>query len=203
MARRSAFAFRDFDAERVLQRNFFKNLDLPKGFTDLEILKSLNFNTKTFTKEAESNLEKIERIAELANLYEKKILKHLRKLQRLDGIDTKKSVIFYRSEGKGKLSELINAYSKIFEVVELFGAVVMTEEIDKMRTVMKSIQTKEFGKKLKQFRLSRGYTQKGLAEKLGMSHSGIVAYEYGSREPNLSMLHTLARCLQISVKDFF
>ena len=70
-----------------------------------------------------------------------------------------------------------------------------------MREIMKEIYRNAFGKKLKRIRRAKGLTQKKLADKLGISQSGIVMYENGEREPNLGTLCHLARILEIPAAE--
>ena len=199
MARRSAFAFRDFDAEKILQRNFFKNLDLPKGVTDLEILFEISFNEFTPIEEASKKLMQNELIASSLELYEKRIWKHLHKLLRLDGKDPCENSIYY-SIGNGKLSELINSYILVHHVINFFH-MELKNAVIRLRKAMKAEIVKNFGKNLKNLRASKGFTQVGFAEKLGISQSGVAAYENGSREPGLTMLCTIARILGVSMNE--
>lgn len=57
-----------------------------------------------------------------------------------------------------------------------------------------------FGRKLKQYREKRGWTQKQLAEELKTSQSAINLYELGKRRPRI---HTLARfAILFRLEDF-
>lgn len=59
----------------------------------------------------------------------------------------------------------------------------------------------DFAKKLKEYRLLMGCTQKEMADMLGITVRGYRNYEIGAREPNLSFLVMLADRLQVSLDD--
>lgn len=207
MAKKFAFAFYDFvftelENTKILQRKFFSKLNLPEGLIDKEILDSLNFSADTPIADAENKLNQLENIADFLGKYEKRILKHLQKLQRLDGRETQSAtIVLYVSKGKGKLSKLVNAYTDVFEYVSFLLNAIVSEVILKMREIMKEIYRNAFGKKLKNIRRAKGLTQKRLAERLGISQSGVVMYERGEREPSLGTLHNIARILEVPATE--
>ena len=57
----------------------------------------------------------------------------------------------------------------------------------------------EFGKRLKSYRLNKGYTQKDLSAKIGVSEVTIGNWERGTKAPNLGALLSLASTLQVSL----
>ena len=57
----------------------------------------------------------------------------------------------------------------------------------------------DFGKHLKQLRLSRDITQKQLAENIGASERGIQNYELNQRKPTFDMLIALADYFDVSL----
>lgn len=46
----------------------------------------------------------------------------------------------------------------------------------------------DFAERLKELRVSRGYSQQELARKVGLSKSSVSMYEVGAREPSLEVL---------------
>ena len=54
---------------------------------------------------------------------------------------------------------------------------------------------------LQNVRISRGFTQSELAEKLGVRSSTISQYEKGKRSPNINILKKLAEVLSCTVDD--
>ncbi|WP_341817569.1 helix-turn-helix transcriptional regulator [Wolbachia endosymbiont (group A) of Pherbina coryleti] len=66
--------------------------------------------------------------------------------------------------------------------------------------VEKSLDYK-VGEKLKSWRLERGYTQKDLAEKIGVKYWVILQYEKGNRRVPIERLYAIAEALSISITD--
>ncbi|WP_353279069.1 helix-turn-helix domain-containing protein [Wolbachia endosymbiont (group B) of Longitarsus flavicornis] len=58
----------------------------------------------------------------------------------------------------------------------------------------------EVGQKVKSWRLERGYTQKDLAEKIGVKYWAILQYEKGSRKIPIKKLYAIAEALSVNVK---
>ncbi len=59
----------------------------------------------------------------------------------------------------------------------------------------------EEGEKEKNWRLERGYTQKDLAEKIGVKYWVILQYEKGNRRVPIERLYAIAETLSISITD--
>lgn len=58
-----------------------------------------------------------------------------------------------------------------------------------------------FNERLKELRKQSPYTQKQIAEILGMAPNAYQLYEYGKREPNISKLLQLAILFNVSLDD--
>lgn len=54
-----------------------------------------------------------------------------------------------------------------------------------------------FGKKLRECRIARKFTQQKLADRVGIALRTYQCYEQGSREPSLQMLVDLADTLEV------
>jgi len=55
------------------------------------------------------------------------------------------------------------------------------------------------GENIRKLRIERGYTQKELAEMLNVSQNAVHNWETGKREPNMTMLHNIAKILNKSI----
>ncbi|WP_353278486.1 helix-turn-helix domain-containing protein [Wolbachia endosymbiont (group A) of Udea olivalis] len=66
--------------------------------------------------------------------------------------------------------------------------------------VEKSLDCK-VGEKVKNWRLERGYTQKDLAEKIGVKYWVILQYEKGNRRVPIERLYAISETLSISITD--
>lgn len=59
------------------------------------------------------------------------------------------------------------------------------------------------GDKIRTIRKSKGFTQKELAEKIGMGDTTIANYEKGIRTPKRNKIFKIAEVLNVSVEEFF
>ena len=59
----------------------------------------------------------------------------------------------------------------------------------------------KFNEKLKELRLSKGYSQYYMSNLLGINARSYQNYEYGNREPNLSTLMRLAAIFEVSLDE--
>lgn len=62
--------------------------------------------------------------------------------------------------------------------------------------------TKELGDRIRVGRLSRGWTQGQLAEKIGVATSTITMYETGKRNPSLPIIEALADAFNVPESYF-
>lgn len=67
----------------------------------------------------------------------------------------------------------------------------------------KNIFLKKFGEKLRELRLSQGYTQERLANELGIEISQISRIERGVINTSVSTLFSLSNILGTPISDFF
>lgn len=58
-----------------------------------------------------------------------------------------------------------------------------------------------FGKKLKELRLEKGYSQRKLGEKFNVCNQTISFWECGSREPDLDTLVNIAHYFDVSLEE--
>ncbi len=56
---------------------------------------------------------------------------------------------------------------------------------------------------LKQLRKSAGFTQKQLADKLGITYQSYQAYEYGKTLPSLPIILSVAEIFDVSLDSLF
>ena len=55
-----------------------------------------------------------------------------------------------------------------------------------------------FASRLKELRLEKGYTQQWVAEKLNIKQQSYARYEYGTGEPSLDTLKSIATIFEVS-----
>jgi len=63
--------------------------------------------------------------------------------------------------------------------------------------------TVKLGRKIQDFREAKGYSQEKLAYLADMDRVSIGYIEQGRRTPKIGTLYKLAKCLDVSVADFF
>lgn len=65
------------------------------------------------------------------------------------------------------------------------------------------VDTKEVGRRIRQFRQDAGLSQEALAELVGVSFQQVQKYESGHTTLNILKLQHIADSLKVSAKDFF
>lgn len=192
---KNAFAFRDFDAERILQRPFFKNFYFEPDKSDADILQSLNNVTDESVDSWEKNLYAIKAIHDRLEKFRQLINRHNEK--RLDKYNKKKSI----SE-KIRITEL----QRPAPVMEYFSASLSVLELMNKfkilyRNIEKKIQVhyrKEFATRLKQIRQDLGLSQRQLGDLINISPQGFSFYERGERDVPVHAIIRLAKALNMN-----
>lgn len=57
------------------------------------------------------------------------------------------------------------------------------------------------GSKIKELRISRGWTTRGFAEKLGVAHAMVHKYELGGSQPRPGMLEKIAKLFGVTLAE--
>ena len=195
MKTKNAFAFRDFDSSRILQRNFFKNFYFDSDKSDAEILDSLNNATDDSVDSWEKNLYAIKAIHDRLAEFRHLINRHNEK--RLDTYNKKKS----KSENV-KITEL----QRPARVMEYFSASLSVLELmnkfkNLYRDIEKKIQVryrKDFASRLKQIRQDLKLTQKQFGDLIRVSPQVFSFYERGEHDIPVHTIIRLAKALNMS-----
>lgn len=193
---KNAFAFRDFNSTRILQRSFFKNFYFEPNKSDEEILQSLNNTTNESVGSSEKKLYMIQAILERLGVFRHLIDRHNE--TRLNKYNKKKS------ESKGiKVTEL----QRPAPVMEYFNASLSVLELtNKFKKLYYDIEKKlqaryrtEFANRLKRIRKTLGLTQKQLGALIRVSPEVFSLYERGERRDiPIHMIIRLAKALDMS-----
>lgn len=192
---KNAFAFRDFDSSRILQRPFFKNFYFEADKSDEEILQLLNNATDDSVGSWEKNLYAIKAILDRLEEFRHLINRHNE--NRLDTYNKKKS----KSENV-KITEL----QRPAPVMEYFSASLSVLELmnkfEKLYCdIEKKIQVryrKEFGNRLKRARQALGLTQQQLGDLIRISSQGVSLYELGKRDASIPTIIKFAKVLNMN-----
>ena len=195
MKTRNAFAFRDFDSSRILQRNFFKNFYFKPDKSDAEILDSLNNATTDSVDSLEKNLYAIkaihDRLREFRHLIdrhnENRLNKYNRKKSELEGIKItelqRPAPVMEYFNASISVSDLMNQFEKLYSDIE------------------KRIQVryrKDFGTRLKRARQALGLTQQQVGDLIRVSSQGISLYELGKRDASIPTIIKFAKVLNMN-----
>ncbi len=223
MKTRNAFAFRDFDATRILQRPFFKKLrevypviedrndeelfkadarplvELPVLEMKLNVLDELLIWVTKYQKHLERHGERLTRYAravaiKLATDENTDIATLRAKHRRANELLMKYCGYQILSFGKVKISDITSAAE---HVGELFKKIVsLYKDVDEY---IKGSYRKTFADRLKFARQKTGLSQRAFAPKLNMSQNGYALYETGQRDPSIPTLIRLSKILNRSV----
>ncbi|MBR0287746.1 MAG: helix-turn-helix transcriptional regulator [Selenomonadaceae bacterium] len=195
MKTKNAFAFRNFDSSRILQRPFFKNFYFEPDKSDTEILQSLS-STEDSVDSSEKKLYTIQAILERLGTFRHLIDRHNE--NRLNKYNKKKS------ESKGiTITEL----QRPAPVMEYFSASLsvleLTNKFEKLYyDIEKKLQSRyrtEFANRLKGIRKNIGLTQKQLGALIRVSPEVYSVYERGERRDlPIHMIIRLAKALNMS-----
>lgn len=195
MKTKNAFAFRDFDSERILQRPFFKNFLFVPNQSDAQIMESLNMVAEDSIDAWERNLYVIKAIHDQLSELRRLINKHYKK--RLERYNKKKSkpknISVPELHRSAPVVEYFDASLKVLELMNKFRA--LYREIEKKLQIR---YRKEFASRLKQARQAMGMTQKQLGDLIQVSPQGFSLYERGERDVSVSTIIRLAKILNMS-----
>ena len=194
MKTKNAFAFRDFNSTRILQRPFFKDFYFNSNKSDAEILESLNNVTDDSVDSWEKNLYAIKAILDRLAEFRHLINRHNEK--RLDKYNKKKS----KSENI-KITEL----KRPAPVMEYFSASLSVLELmnkfkNLYREIEKRIQVryrKDFASRLKRIRKDLNLTQKQFGDLIRVSPQVFSFYERGEHDIPVHTIIRLAKALNM------
>ena len=195
MKTKNAFAFRDFDSTRILQRPFFKNFYFEPDKSDAEILESLNSTTDDSIDSWEKNLYAIkailDRLAEFRHLINRHNEKRLDKYNK--NKSTSENVKITELQRPARVMEYFSASLSVLELINKFKNLYRETE--------KKIQVhyrKNFAARLKQIRQDLGLSQRQLGDLIGISPQGFYFYEHGKRDVPVHTIIRLAKALNMN-----
>ena len=190
---RNAYALRDFDEKRILQRPFFRDLHFDADKTDEEILKSFEVTLIDSADDMETKQKNIKAIHTRLGEYQILIKRQSRRV----GIFNRK-----KAEKLGiKVSEL--EVGEGIQIAEYFFAdLSVVELLEKFKKGYYEIEEKiearyrqEFATRLRSARRAAGLTQKQLGDMIQISPNGYSQYETGKRDPSIPTIFRLLKIL--------
>ena len=180
MKTRKAFWLKEFDAERILSRPYFKRFNLPQKSDD-EILTSLKAKEDDSIDELEEKVQLVKSLHEQAQNFEKMIVRYFDRKSRMGGV-----VYIDEITARNEVAGLIQALRKLYYEVE--GAI-------------QKRYRKTFTERLKQYRKASGLTQRELGELVQVSPRGMARYISGEREVPVHTLIRLSKLLNVSADE--
>ena len=192
MKTKNAFAFRDFDSSRILQRPFFKNFYFDSDKSDSEILESLSMSTEDSVDSWERRLYAIkathERLAEFRHLIDRHNEKRLNRYNREKS--KSKGIKIVELQRPAPVMEYFNASLSVLELMNKFEKLYCDIE--------KKIQVryrKDFANRLKRIRQDLKLTQKQFGDLIQISPQVFSLYERGERRD--IPIHTIIRLAKV------
>ena len=220
MKTKDAFALREFDETKILQRPWFKDFNLPIGSDEDVLLSFLNVfekpvagvtpsgylkvitpNQEGYLAGAIENLETITRLGDRAVFYEALLERHMIRLNTMQKSFVEK---FMATEERIYKEKFIRATDllKRYRVV-LNSTTALRQKITFKVQMLKELFEKDFrqrffGSRLRQARKTAGLTQAELAARVGLkSYNPVTQYERGINDPSLPTLFRLATTLNV------
>lgn len=218
---KNAYALRNFDAKKILQRRWFKNFNLPVDDDEKVLLGFYNiienplendtpYDSQTVItpieksdlKSSNENLEIITHLGERTVFYETLLERHITRLNEIKKYYTENFMATEKKIWKTKAlqaTELIKLYRAV-----LNSTTILREKISIKVKMLKELFEKDFrqrffGSRLKQARKAAGLTQRELAERVGFkTYNSIAQYERGLNDPSLPTLFRIATELKCS-----
>ena len=195
MKTKNAFAFRDFDSARILQRPFFKDFHFDADKSDAQILESLSIVTEDSTDNWERNLYVIKATYERLFRFRRLINRHNE--NRLDKYNKSKSksqdVKITELQRPAPVMEYFSASLSVLELMNKFKQ--LYSEIEKKIQVR---YRKEFGSRLRRLRHDLGLTQAKFGDLVQVSPQVFSLYERGEHDVPIHTIIRLAKVLDMS-----
>ena len=195
MKTKNAFAFRDFDSSRILQRPFFKDFHFDANKSDAQILKSLSIVTEDSVDSWERNLYVIKATYERLFRFRRLINRHNEnRLDKYNKIKSKsQDVKITELHRPAPVMEYFSASLSVLELMNKFKQ--LYSEIEKKIQVS---YRKEFGTRLRRLRHDLGLTQAKFGDLVQVSPQVFSLYERGEHDVPIHTIIRLAKVLNMS-----
>lgn len=186
---KDAFAFRNFDATRILQRPYFKKFREEYHIadtTDELILESLKATEGNSLELLETKLKTLQVANTLLIRFHDLINRHETRLNKYNK----------RSAENQRGAPMIDYFTAELDTME-----INNKFVDSILEIGKKIQQKcrnEFAERLKKSRKTAGLTQRQLADMIQVSPTGFAQYEQGRNDPSLLTLRRISKVLKVS-----
>ena len=218
---KDAFAFRDFDEERILQRRYFKDFHFDEDKTDAEIIAAMSANDFDSFETTQKKIDALDVLLAKAAEYQKHMKRHGKRLTKYAHVvankiatDENADISALRAKHKragelsmeysGCVSDGTTTYFRGGIAVDVCGSLcqrlaVSYKELDEK---IKSHYRKIFAERLRSVRKELKLTQADLGRQLGITQRGISNFENAIYEPSLATLVKISETLKRPVGWF-
>lgn len=190
MKKRNAFALKDFDGERILQRPYFKSFGFAEGLSDSEILDLLKPTADDSVDEMEKRLIEIEKVQDKLVEFIRFIGKHFNRLRDLRFSKTKPQRNDYVVE---------KCLAVEMNVAELAQTISTLYDMTEKKIHQKYSQV--FAENLRKYRKAAGLTQFALADLIRTSQVNLSRYEKNEREMPIYALARTSKVLGVTADE--
>lgn len=194
MKTKNAFALRDFDKQRILQRPFFKTFRFGDK-TDEEILKTLDAADEDSVDDMENKLETVKAVHERLEAFMRLIDKHCK--ERCDKYNRIKmkmlGVDIFELQRRAPTLEYFTASLDCIELADK-----LAHRYFELEKKIQERYQRELAARIKEARLKLGMRQKELGDKVQVSPQGFSRYERCERDIPIHTVIRLAKVLGMS-----
>lgn len=188
---KNAFAFRDFNEEKILQRPYFKKFNLPKK-TDTEILESLQATGDDSVDDMEQKLNQIKSLHEHCKKFQSLIIRHTDRVARVKLVKEKAK--------SNKISPILLEYVLVpAAITELMKK--LANSFYELESRIQERYQKDLARRLSIYRKEAGLTQKELGELVNISQNGMSRYLSGKRDIPTYALIRFSKILKVSTDE--
>lgn len=179
---KNAFAFRDFNEEKILQRPYFKKFNLPKK-TDTEILESLQPTGDDSVDEMEQKLSTVKALHKRCINFTYLIRRHIARRIKLSG-----GALNYLDypTADWAVNDLAKRLMQQYYELE--------EKIEKRYRQITAASLRKYIK-------SAGFTQKEIGDRVQISQRGFSHYVCGTNDIPTYTLIRLSKILKVSTDE--
>lgn len=181
-----AFALRNFDETRILQRPYFRQFNLPNQ-PDAEIIQSLQVADDDSIDNIEKKINHLDCVLDKLVDFHHIISRHLNKLGRYKFHKTKPT----------RTDDLVVKYFAV-EIKCANLSAKISQLSDELEKAVPKIYRKVFTDNLKKYRQAAGMTQKQLADLVNVTPQSLSRYALGQLEVPLHILIRIARVLNVT-----
>lgn len=186
---------KDFDKDKILQRPFFQDLNLP-NCSDDEILATFDVSTLKDSAAMEKRIADLYKLDDRLKEYRRLVKENISDFKQKIALSTKIGAI---NENDAARLRQLNFIADASEVLNLkFGQYYVNG-----KKAFDTQYRKEFGQRLKAARLELSLSQGDVGRKIGLSRNAYQTYELGQRDPSIATIRHLTKILKKDANFFF